>query len=262
MSHMEEMELYDEAALGALVRGFRRAEGDRRAIEKLVRDARTPRPSRAQQAKLRADLDKLRSIEAPKIILASRVREVDPHAYLLDRLTWEEPIEEHEVHYLALREKRPFPPQHGFITWLADREARRAGPTPDMREGWIHGLSVTSPMVREALFGAETLVVDGIEIFAPDRAWVHATASLPAVRRFLEGLLHTAPPPLDEYQRWYPHLHAMRFSLSDEAAVPAEGPLAWDYAGALADAARAIRAMVSMLKRCEKRGWCVRVLSE
>jgi hypothetical protein len=127
-----------------------------------------------------------------------------------------------------------------------------------MSDPWVDGFSVTTPSVREAMFGARDLVIRGTHILGADRGRVHDVASIPAVREFFERCLIFPPPPLADYRRWYPHLHAMNFVETD-AATPSGGVLEWEYASELAAAARSIRAIVAMLKNCERRKWCLQV---
>ena len=259
MSRLTEISLFDKETLEALVLGFRRAAGDPKALRRLLDEAEEPHLPAARKRALAAELARFRELDAPPIIIEKCRRELAPRALLRERLRRGEARAEWEIVDLALRGKKPIPSAYAFVTWIADHEARRCGPTPEMSDGWTHGFSATDPGVREAMFGARVLEIGGVATLGADRGWVHDLPALREVRRFFEGLLTAAPPPVDEYRRWYPHLHAMEFCTVEDARVPEDGSLGWQYASELATAARAIRAMIALLQNCERRRWVVQI---
>ncbi len=260
MSRLTELGLFDKETLEGLVLGFRRAAGDPRALRRLLDQAEEPPLPVARKQALSAELARFRALNAPPIVIENCRRELAPRALLRERIRRGESLAEWEILPLALRGKKPIPDgAYSFITWVADHEARRRGPTPEMSDGWTHSFSATDPAVREAMFGARALEIGGVATLGADRGWVHDVPALPGVRRFFEGLLAAAPPPLDDYRRWYPHLHSMEFCTVDDAQVPEDGPLGWKYASELAVAARAIRAMIAVLHNAARRGWVVQI---
>ena len=263
VSRLAEFHLYDIAVLTSLTTQFREARGKKRALRRLVEHAEEPRFAAARDRDLRATLKRFRALKAPELLIENCRRELEPRAFLLERLEERgQPLAEWELYDLALRSKKAIPAEFDFVEWLADHDARTRGPTPDMTDGWVQPFSSTAPGVRDALFGSKRLDVGGVPTLGADRCWVHDLAALARARRFFEALVELSPPPLEQYRRWYPHLHAMRFAMGDNEKVPADGPLAWEYATELAAARRAITRVVSMLKNCERRGWCVQVCCE
>jgi hypothetical protein len=262
MSRLAEFHLYDQPVLEGLVRGFRRARGDHKALAGLIGAAKEPRFPKARAAHLRQVLARYRELGAPDVVVRNCRREAEPRAFLLERIANGDVIAEWEVLDLALRAKRQIPAAFDTIGWLADDATRNAKPTPDLRDGWVHAFSVKTPAVREALYASKALHVDDVPVLGADRLWVHSVSDLPRIRGFFEALLLRPPPPIEDYRDWYPHLHAMEFSMDDTRAVPDPGPLAWQYARELASAARAIASVVRMLRDCERRRFCVQVCSE
>lgn len=262
MSRLEEFHLYDQTALETLVSAFRQAQGNQRALRELVQNAAEPHWPRALKDKLRARLKRLREMDAPEMLIENHRRQIEPRRFLLERLRQGEAIEEWELFDLALRAKKQIPAQYSFIGWIADIEGRRADPNSEMNDLYIEPFSSTNAVVREALFGSKELHIGDRATLGGERQWVHSAADLPGVRRFFEELLERPPPPREDYRRWYLPLNAHRLHGAPETQVPGDGPLAWAYANELAQAARAIRGLVTMLENAEKRRWCVQIVCE
>jgi hypothetical protein len=248
MSRLSMFELYDTVILSRVVRAFRSAEGDHAALVELVTRAEEPRYSKTRAATLRKSLVRLRELQAPELLVEDARRTLEPRALLLERLAEGHALREWELYSLAARDKRPLPRKYTTIEWLLDEAGRREGPPVVSDDGWIPEFRASTPSVREALFGAGPLLVDGRPTLGQERAWVLDVAAATTTRRLIEDLLTRVPPPLEEYRTWYRHLHALEFTMNADRPVPDDGPLAWDYARSLTQAAREATSMASMLR--------------
>jgi len=263
MSRLAEFHLFDQVLLTKLVAGHRQAAGAPAALALLLSSVPERRHLAAQRKRLEGQLQRLKSIDAPALMIDSAEQDLAPRARLQRRLAAGEPVLEAELADLARTGTKPMPAAYDFIEWLADDDARAAGPGPELSDGWLHNFSAATADVREALFGARPLLIDGIAVLGGPRTCVHDVADLPRIRGFFEAILQERPPDLDAFRRWYLHLNADRFSLSAEPhATPAPGPLAWELATSLATARHDIESMVRMFRNGERRRWCVQVCAE
>lgn len=238
MSHLQQLVAYDQGLLDQALAG-----SDARQLIDTFKPWSSPETKAAAALLLR-----LIELQAPDVIIENTRFRADPHGFIAEQLRRGEVPERDLLIELARRTVLPMktsPDTWQQARWVADAEARVV---VEEHEHWPFITGAPGAAAVAAVF--EGAPLDGIRR-------IHRLESLDAFAAFFERLLQQAPPPLDEYRRWYRALHSERFALIDGERVPDDGALAWDYARFLSVIGRDVARIARFARLCRRRRWAL-----